>query len=290
MKTFEQALAHTGPLMAAWDLSPQQEGRVRLYAVGNAGAQMLAEQDVEPKKREPLTDELRARNVRIGSTYAGMPVVWAIDDSGYAIWSHDALKASGKRASDIARIITFYDPADLGHRGVKLGLRGGSEETLVEERDPASQIDPGYNEDNLFMEGVWATHLGRQLATWLGVPHEDQIADTTNERQLAIAGAARTLAETVERAPADGEFEHVLAPLGTIEPTGGLAFRFAPDPLHLERRFLELRVTSKSGKTTSARWMKLGSNAQIATFLRDAATPDKVMDTMLDLLRKQEES
>jgi hypothetical protein len=289
MKPFEQALAGGGTLVGAWDLDADHEGTLVLFSVGNAGAQRVAEKVVEADQHELAADDLRARNVRIGATCHATPYVWVIDDAGYSVWSRDALVATGKRATDVTRVITFYDPADLGHRGVTLALTGGKDEMLVEERDPASRVDPGYNHDSLFIEGRWATHLGRQLATWLGVPHEDQIDDRTNARHLAIAKVARSLADEVQRTPTTGPFEEVRRSAGTLEPAGEVALRFAPNPLEPAKRFLELKVSSPSGKTTSGRWIKQGTNAQIAAFLRDVATPDTVVSTLHDLLRKQEE-
>jgi hypothetical protein len=119
------------------------------------------------------------------------------------------------------------------------------------------------------------------------VPPDDQIPQTSNTRQLVIAPVARSFADEVERAPQHGPFEHVVRSIGQVEPAGELAFRFAPNPLEPDRRFLELRVSSKSGKTTSGRWIKQGTNREIAEYLRDAQTPDQVVAACDALLAQQ---
>jgi hypothetical protein len=88
------------------------------------------------------------------------------------------LKSRRLAASDVVAVISFYDEADYGHRGVKLALK--HEEVLVaEEHDPAAELDVRYGWDNLLVDAGWISYLGRDLATCLCVPHQDQLHPTT---------------------------------------------------------------------------------------------------------------
>lgn len=287
--TIESALAQPGARVAAWDMNSDDHGMLRVYAVGPDGAKLLAEQEVAADAREDVVEDARAKGARIGATHSWVRLVWAFDERGAAIWSNDRLVTDRVPTEGVARVVTFFDESDWGHRGVKCELVGGDEVTVVEEHDPCAALDPTYGRDKLSIDLEWAFYLGRDLAMWLAVPHYDEETGwITNDDLLKVAGAARALAEQVERSPETGPFEHVHRAIGSIRKTGDLGLRFAPSPLEPHRRCIEVRVTSKSGKTTSGRWVKQGSNAQIAAFLRDIRAPRTIVWTMNALLRAQE--
>ena len=75
---------------------------------------------------------------------------------------------------------------------------------------------------------------------WLGVPHVDQGGDAINTQQLELARVNRKLADAVLALPATGEFEHAILPLGTFCGQA-MQYRYAPNPMDLTERFLELR-------------------------------------------------
>jgi hypothetical protein len=293
--TFEQALARGGTLVAAWDDVDLDDKTLLLFGVGTDGAKRLAATSAEPKDHEDRADELRARGVRIGQTCSNDQFVWITDDSAITVWSAARVVLEGDRTSlhgacspvspsDIRKVVTFYDKTDRGRRGVMFALADGSEVVAVEEHDVAAKNRKPYTDDDLGEDALWASSLGGDLAVWLDVTHDDQIAHVGNADGLRIARIARELAREVEQAPAIGPFEHVIRSLGTIAPAGEVAFRFAPNPLHSERRFLELRVSTPSGKSTAGRWIRQGDNAQIAAFLRGVRTPTTVLRTTTSLL------
>jgi hypothetical protein len=72
-------------------------------------------------------------------------------------------------------VTSFLDRADLGHRGVRVEFTGRAPFVVAEERDAAALLDPTYNIDNVMMDASWATLLGRDLATFLAVPHRDEL-------------------------------------------------------------------------------------------------------------------
>jgi hypothetical protein len=297
--TLAEALAQPGSKLPAWDYMSGDHSTLRVYTVGGGGAKLLATEDIAPGEREAKAETLRERGLRIGGTYRNNPFVWVGDDKGFSVWDRDQLIADGTRTElklpsgvvktgDVAKVLTFYDANDRGHRGVKLQLKNGGEATVVEEHDETPRIDPTYGKDQLADDITWAWYLGQDLGNWLDVPSFDEVTEeVTNDDHRKIAAVARKLADQVEHAPATGAFEHAYLPIGKVGSSGGIEFRFAPNPLEPDQRFVELRVSSKSGKTTSGRWIKQGNNKQIASFLRQIRTPYAVLRAMNDLLDDQ---
>jgi hypothetical protein len=46
---------------------------------------------------------------------------------------------------------------------------------LADEHDPTPEMDPTYDRSNVALDAAWASALGRALASWLSVPHVDQV-------------------------------------------------------------------------------------------------------------------
>lgn len=184
--TIDEALAQPGERVAAWDVTSYEDAWLGVYAVGEGGAKLLAHERMATGAREARTAALRARGVRVGATSGFGAHVWAGDADRFGVWSdrtrvatatRGALELAGAQVpvAELRAVVSFLDPRDLGHRGVRIERRAGAPIVLAEERDAAAQMDPGYNRDNVAIDGAWATFLGRDLAAFLGVPHEDQL-------------------------------------------------------------------------------------------------------------------
>lgn len=105
----------------------------------------------------------------------------------------------------------------------------------------------------------------------------DQLVDaTTNTDHLRIRKVAFELASDVEHTPELGNFEQISLSVGRVGKAADL--RYAP---HAESnlRYLEIRVTSESGKTSEQR-IKQGANKEVGSFLRRVQTPSIVLRTM----------
>lgn len=186
--TIDQALAHPGELLAVWDLSTREEN-LHVYAVDGGRLERLAVAPMTKARRAELTFALRGRGVRQGASDMPGPFVWSAE-GGFTVWAllapHGVI-AEGKddllttragariRRGDVAGVVSFWDEASPGHRGVNVVTRGGAAITIVEERSKAAELDPTYGVDHVMVEGAWATFLGRDLAAWLGVPHTDEL-------------------------------------------------------------------------------------------------------------------
>lgn len=297
--SLNEALMRHEPRVGAWDYKSAGHRTLRVYAVGLSGAKLLAVEEVADDAREDTNDRLRRRNVRVGGTHRDQQYVWVFDEKGAAIWSETALVAQGTstelgvgkasvQRAQVVTIETFFDKNDIGHRGVRCVRKDGGALVVVEERDESPKLDPTYDAGNLEADIEWAYYLGQDLSLWLDVPHHDQVTDdVTNAWMRTVAAGCRALAPKAEQAPVRGSFEHIDEPIGAFGECSDLSLRFAPNPLEPEKRFLEVRVTSKSAKTTSGRWVKQGTNEDVASFLRRVRTPHLILTTMQSLLESQ---
>lgn len=279
--SFESALRQSGACVGAWNYN--KDGELRVYSVGRTGAQLIDVADVPQEEREDLNQRLLASGARIGGTHSDAfgttKYVWAIDGDGAQLWSDKAHVCHLTMEISVARVRTFFDVADPGHRGVMLETHAGRDVLVVDEHDLAGKADPTYNADALSEDIEWAFYLGRDLAMWRGVPHYDQLIDAiTNTDDLRIRKVAFELASDVEHTPDLGNFEQLALSVGRVGNVADLTLCFAP---HTETnvRCLGIRVTSESGKTSEQR-IKQGANKEVAAFLRRVQTPSVVLRAM----------
>jgi len=183
--TIQEALATPGPLVALWDDSRTADAWLGIYKLG-PNLKLLACELMSAEQRPPRTAELRERGVRIGATTGTSPCSWS-DDGSFIIWSEQVVGieasrteircADGRRvgAGEVVRVVSFIDADARGHRGVRLDLVDGTHVIIVEERDQVAELDPTYGWDNVAIDALWVSLLGQRLATWLAVPHHDEL-------------------------------------------------------------------------------------------------------------------
>ncbi len=98
-----------------------------------------------------------------------------------------------------------------------------------------------------------------------GLPHEQ-----------AIGRALSELADRIERMGPVARFDSVDVGL-TLAGRRRAILRFAPSPSQPQsKRYVELRVFTESGLSTSSQWLESGSNAELVAYLR---RPDVVAET-----------
>ncbi len=288
--TLDELLAKPGPLLPAWELNDRIVHTVRVHRIGSAGAALVGRTDVDPNEVEVTNNKLQDRGLRVGNAYYSF--VWVIDEAGLSVWSKTAQVAEGTRedvllgsellrAGDIKRVETFVDPENWGHRGARVDT--GNRSVVVAEENFSVANNPEYSAMDLDTEIMWADFLGRDIALWLGVPYADRHGKITNKPQLDIYTACCGLADKLASVPERGEFDFVFHSVGE---SGDVVLRLAPNPLEEALRFIELRVHTASGKSWHGRWLKIGTNAQIAKFLRNVRTPALIMLTTPELRRK----
>lgn len=175
----DEALQQPGQLVAAWD-EGSDDSWLGIYVAGDSGVKLLA---FERNAGATRKAELAAKKVPIGAT-AGGEFVWAPVGEQMFVWNlrnrlavagKTDVVANGQRVADVARVTSFVDGDNLGHRGVRVDRAIGGALVIAEEHDPTPEMDPTYDRANLLVDALWATLLGRALATWLGVAHDDQI-------------------------------------------------------------------------------------------------------------------
>jgi hypothetical protein len=118
------------------------------------------------------------------------------------------------------------------------------------------------------------------------VPHHDYDGEVVNTNALAIGVITRALAARVDALPSQGTFAPLVEPVGTFGAATNMALRVAAKPLEPDLRFLELKTFNKAGTEWRARWIKQGSTAQLATFLRHPRAPLDMLGHSADMLEK----
>ncbi|NVB77088.1 MAG: hypothetical protein HOV81_01715 [Kofleriaceae bacterium] len=280
--TLDEALAQPGPLLPAWDYRSRDQTKLCVYRVGAEGAKKIATIDVAPDQREETNELVRQKGFRVGGSY--YDYVWVADDQGYTAWDEKAQRADGDRdelrlsgeaikTGEVTKIEIFVDG---GHRGV-LAVCGSRRLIVLDEHLGTQEFDLTYDPLSLADELRWAGYSAGELALWLGVQQSDEDGRVENETLLHIHAAAGTLAERIASLPQQGEFEHAFQEIGSLDASGDVSLRFAPNPLEGHLRFLELRVKTPSGKSYKGRWLKQGTSAQIAAFLRQVRTPATIV-------------
>lgn len=280
MTPFEEAVAAGGPLVAAWDYEDNERQRLVLFEVGRSGWRKRAETDVPGATQEAMHERLAQRGVRIGATYAGSGFVWLADAPGFAVWSEEAQTFSDDVASPVAaRVRVLYEGGAPDRRAVAIEFESGGAEVVAEDRSMWPSMDVTYDSTNLDMDTLWAHYLSLHLALWHLVPVVNDISPYSNANDLAVARAARDLAERIGRLPHAGAFDPVSQAFGPLGQTSALALVVAPSVSDPAARTIEVRVTTKSGMTTSA-IVKRGTNAQLAAFLRRVTAPSVVQTSI----------
>lgn len=121
-----------------------------------------------------------------GSTCGRNGIIWLQGDETFTIWSTEGRPFTATRSeirtpggvtpvSAVTRVVSFIDPADLGRRGVAIVTPTGRVPRLVivQEQDMIAYEDKSYTLDDARRESGWAAELGKELAAWLGVSHDE---------------------------------------------------------------------------------------------------------------------
>lgn len=279
MTPFERALEERGALVAAWDFEDNESLRLVLYAVSEQGATQLADTDVARAVHEEMVDRLAARNVRVGATFRGSDLVWVADDQGFAVWSRTARTCAGTALDPaVERVHIWLDGDDVGHRGVRFDLRGGTNRMIAEEQTSASN-QLTYSDDDLSMETLWAHYLGLHVALWHGVPLVNDISPVLAPDQFVVERGLRALAPIVEHGT-----DEVVQSLGAVGRSSDLTVRIGADAQNPDGHVVEVRVKLAGAPSAFSQIVKRGEPATIGPFLRRVTTPATIVSAMNKLI------
>ena len=189
--TLDEALGQPGRLVAAWDYGAPDRGALEVYVTSETGARRIHREDVAPEQRQPTSDRVRERGIRLGGANTAEGLVWVFDDRGFGVWSDKAALVEGSqmviglrggaiKARDIKKVLTSA-------RGVRCELATGSEVPFVDEQ----RADP-----------TWAVELGVDFAMWLGVTHVDPDGKVTTGPVSGTPSRMRSARPRVRRATA----------------------------------------------------------------------------------------
>lgn len=185
--TFDEALEHPGPLLAAWDLTVRNgERTLTLFSLADDRARALAHRGARAGEEDAVTAPLRARGLAIGAYDGSCEFVWLDEGDRLTVWGPHwrVLQASGDTLSladgrMLARAelerVWAYASDDYLQRGVRARLRSGEEVVLVRDVSASAAADPAYSRNELLYDTEWAGAIAAAVAAWAGVPYENRI-------------------------------------------------------------------------------------------------------------------
>ncbi|HEV2826249.1 MAG TPA: hypothetical protein VGW76_01515, partial [Pyrinomonadaceae bacterium] len=150
-----------------------------------------------------------------------------------------------------------------------------------------AEADPTYGRNELLeSDARWIACCGRDLAIALRVPLVDPVFGVTADP--AVATAVHELAARIDRLPVTGEFgpiDHTF-----VHADRRAVVRCAPSPAHPDsKRYIELRVASPSGQSTTSQWLLAGSNGELAAYLRWPETVEDIPRHIRELVETQQQ-
>lgn len=185
--SFDEALAHPGPLLAAWDLTAWKgERTLALFSLTEDRAVALSHRGAAPGREAAAEAPLRARGIPVGACDSGCDFVWLEGAEGVTVWGPhgrvlmargDALTLAGGRTiprAELERIRTYAADGSV-ERGVRARLRSGGEVHLVRDVSASAAADPTYGRNELLYETEWAGAIASAVARWAGVAWDDGI-------------------------------------------------------------------------------------------------------------------
>ena len=285
-------------VVAVWDYASRPEAT---FAIGVLTANGVARYEYKklPKRNRPATRAaMRRRGVLSAASYAGADFVWLVDDGGFGVWSTKAgliVSANTDEVlfedacvprGDVKAIHTFVSH-DYVVRGIRIERADGAHLPLVSERDAIAEADPTYGRNELLeSDARWISYCGRDLSIALRVPLVDQVFGVTADP--VIAAVLRELAAQIELLPETGEFGAIEQPF--VHGDQRVVLRCAPSPADPERkRFVELRVGSESGQSTTSQWLLAGSNGELGAYLRWPETVEDIPRHIRELVVTQQQ-
>jgi hypothetical protein len=185
--TFDEALEHPGPLLAAWDLTVRKgERTLTLFSLGEDRARALAHRGARAGEENTVAAPLRARGIAVGECDGSCEFVWLEEGDRLTVWGPDwrVVQASGDTLTladgrmidrtTLERVYAWADDDSL-ERGVRARLRCGEEVTLARDVSAVAAADPTYSRNELLYETEWAGAIAAAVAAWAGVPCENRI-------------------------------------------------------------------------------------------------------------------
>jgi hypothetical protein len=285
-------------VVAVWDYTSRPEATFAIGVLTANGVARYEYKKLRKRNRPSTLAAMRRRGVLNAASYAGVDFVWLVDERGFGVWSTKAgviasantdevfLEEARVPRSDVNAIHTFVSD-DYVVRGIRIERTNGAQLTLVSERDEIAQMDPTYGRNELLeSDARWIAYCGRDLAIALRVPLVDPVFGVSADP--LIAAALLELAAQIERLPETGEFATIEQPFVHVDRRAVLSC--APSPADPERiRFIELRVASPSGMSTTSQWLLAGANGELAAYLRWPETVEDIPRHIRELVETQQQ-
>jgi hypothetical protein len=185
--TFDEAVEHPGPLLAAWELTVRKgERTLTLFSLAEDRARALAHRGARAGEEDAAVAPLHARGIPIGACDGFCDFAWLDAADGITVWRPDrrVLQASGDTLAladgrrfartELERVYAWADD-DYLERGVRARLRCGEEVTLARDVSAVAAANPTYSRNELLYEAEWAGAIAAAVAAWAGIPYENRI-------------------------------------------------------------------------------------------------------------------
>ena len=298
VKTGQASAGAPEAVVAIWDYASRPEAMFSIGVLTRAGVARYEPTKLSKQKRWATLAAMRRRGVLSAACYAAGTYMWLVDDRGFGVWStkggavasatteHVMVEGARVARREIAAIHTFVSD-DYVVRGLRIETTDGTILPLTYEGDATAEMDPTYGRNELLeSDARWIACCGRDLAIALRVPLVDPVFGVTADP--AVAKLLLELAGRIERLPAAGSFDPIEQAITHGDRKAVL--RCAPSPADPAKvRFLELRLPSASGQSTTSQWLLAGTNAELVAYLRWPETVEEVPQKLRSLVTAQQQ-
>jgi hypothetical protein len=287
-----QKAAAGDAVVAVWDYASRPEATFSIGVLTRTSVQRYEHTKLPKRNRWATLAAMRRRGVLCAASYAAADYIWLVDERGFGVWSTKAGVVASANTDDVivhgaqvprrdVKAIHTFVGDDYVVRGLRIERADGVLLPLTYEGDPTY----GRNE-LLESDARWIACCGRDLAIALRVPLVDPVFGVTVDPKLATVLCE--LAKRIEQLPAVGAFEPIEQAIAHGDRRALL--RCAPSPNDPEKaRFLELRLPSPSGQSTTSQWLLAGVIAELAAYLRWPETVEEVPQKLRDLVTSQQQ-
>ncbi len=132
-------------------------------------------------------EAFRSAGISVGVTYGTSGFVWAHTSDAFKVWNSEGMPLEVTRqelrmfgvpspVANVKSVALLHDSKRRGRRGVIVRTPDARPVRLVvvQEDDWVASEDASYSDADVHRDAGWARLLAADLASWLGVPFDEQ--------------------------------------------------------------------------------------------------------------------
>jgi hypothetical protein len=186
LRTLDDALsAWAGEVVAVWDIG-DAPGVLFLFSLAGGVTRKAGPFRLSESEKVQLCGVLSERKVSIGRTARGWHCFWRTGER-FEVWDTYGRVIDADRAGvystlsgwlDAARLVsveTFVRAGEHWSWGINLITARGERMPAARTFSATSKAEPACTAERAMVEGLWAVHLGRDLAQWYRVRHRGNL-------------------------------------------------------------------------------------------------------------------